>query len=302
MRHARISPQRAVPDRPLILVTGACGYVGAHTVRALSEQGFDVAATDLAEETGNDISAHASSFFAWDIRQPAPPDAGRLHNAAAIVHLAALVSVEESVSHPTDYYRTNILGTLNVLQEFPASKFVFASTGTAFFLHSPYAISKFAAEAIVREKCAEYTILRFFNVAGSNGFSSFSDPPHLVRRAAMAARGEIPSLSIYGSDYDTKDGTCVRDYVHVEDIADALCRAVSTPAMMTEYECLGSGEPYTVREVIETMQRVSGNRFPVVEKGRRKGDPPVIAVPTVSTLMRRQKSLEDMCRSALATP
>ncbi len=289
-------------ERPLVVVTGACGYIGSHTVRALSEQGCDVAATDLAEGTGNDISAYASSFFAWDIRQPAPPRVEQLRDAAAVVHLAALVSVEESVLHPTDYYRTNLLGTLNVLQAFPAAKFVFASTGTAFFLHSPYAISKFATEEIVREKCAEYTVLRFFNVAGSNGFSSFSGPPHLVRRAAMAARGEIPSLAIYGCNYDTKDGTCVRDYVHVKDIADALCRAVSSPAMMTEYECLGSGEPYTVREVIETMQRVSGNRFPVREQGRRKGDPPVIAVPSVSTLMRRQKSLEDMCRSALATP
>lgn len=115
----------------------------------------------------------------------------------------------------------------------------------------------------------------------------------------MVARGDIPEIGIYGTDYDTKDGTCIRDYVHVEDIAMAICRAVENPAAMTDYECLGSGKEYTVREVINTMKHVSGKNFKVIEQPRRAGDTMAIKAPSLSAFISPSHTLFNMCEETL---
>ena len=283
-----------------VLVTGARGYIGAHVVRTLGMAGCAVVGSDRPGAEGNDVGDFVDGFFDWDVRLPLPTSAERMvAGVEVVVHLAALISVEESVALPTDYYETNWLGTVNVLRHFPKVKFVFSSTGTAFDAQSPYSRSKVAAEESVRECSGGYTIFRFYNVAGSEGFRSFNEPTHLMRRAAMAARGEIPFVSIYGTDYETRDGTCVRDYVHVQDVADAVARACRAAPAMSCYECLGSGKGYTVREVVRAMQKVSGVEFAVREEGRRRGDAPVWAVPCLSGLISPRHSLEEMCHGAL---
>ena len=282
-----------------LLVTGARGYIGAHISKMLKEAGHTVIATDLPDVDGNDIRAYVDHFYAWDINHTPPESITQHLDVDVVIHMAALISVEESVANPSCYYQTNVFGTLNVIQTFPDHKFVFASTGAAFLPISPYARSKVAAEDIVKEKCAAYTIFRFYNVAGSTGFRSYNEPTHLMRRAAMVARGDIPEIAIYGTDYDTKDGTCIRDYVHVADIAKAVCHAAKKPAAMTDYECLGSGKSYTVREVIDTMREVSGKHFTVRNEDRRQGDTVEVRVPALSPFITPSHTLADMCMSAL---
>ena len=281
-----------------VLVTGSCGYIGSHIVQTLKEKGHTVYATDRLDH-GNDISRYVDRFFCWDIRQTLATVAPALRSYDAVVHCAALVSVEESVQKPSDYYLTNTFGSVNVVRELEFSKFVFASTGGAFAPVSPYAKSKVAAEEIIRELCPSHTVLRFFNVGGSTGFKNFNQPTHLLRQVAMAARGEEPRVSIYGTDYDTKDGTCVRDYIHVVDVADSVARAVEEPPSLRQYECLGSGMSYTVKEVIAAMKKISGVDFVVRNEARRDGDPAVVEVPFVSHLMTPTKTLADICADTL---
>ncbi len=281
-----------------VLVTGARGYIGSHVVQALNKNGHTVVATDL-EDSGNDIQAYTKRFFPWDIRQTLPASESQTRRYDSVVHCAALVSVEESMAKPSNYYLSNTFGTMNVIHELEFEKFVFASTGGAFAPVSPYAKSKVAAEEIIRELCPAQTILRFFNVSGSNGFRNFNEPTHLLRKVAMAVRGEEPQVAIYGSDYDTKDGTCVRDYIHVSDVADAVTQAVEQPPSRREYECLGSGKSYTVKEVIATMKQVSGVDFLVSNEARRTGDPAVVEVPFVSHFMSPTKTLVHICEDTL---
>ncbi len=279
-----------------VLVTGGRGYIGAHVVKKLKQQSHTVCATDRVDH-GNDIRRFSDQFFYWDIRQPLPPTAD--HSYDVVVHCAALISVEESVRCPSDYYLTNTVGSINVCRALTFDKCVFASTGGAFSPSSPYALSKLAAEDVIRELCPANTVLRFFNVAGSGGFRSYNPATHLMRRAAMAARGEIPFISVYGADYDTKDGTCVRDYIHVIDVADAIVRAVEDHPSTKPYECLGSGVSYTVNEVIETMKQVSKIDFKVQNEKRRMGDPAVVEVPFMSHFMTPRHNLADMCADTL---
>ena len=281
-----------------VLVTGARGYIGSHIVQALSRNGHTVVTTDL-EDSGNNIQAYSQRFFSWDIRKSLPTSETLNRTYDSVVHCAALVSVEESMKKPSDYYLSNTFGTLNVIHELRFEKFVFASTGGAFAPVSPYAKSKIAAEEIIRELCPARTVLRFFNVGGSNGFKNFNEPTHLLRKVAMAVRGEAPQVAIYGNDYETKDGTCVRDYIHVSDVANAVVMTVEQAASEREYECLGSGKSYTVKEVIATMKQVSGVDFSVSNEARRVGDPAVVEVPFMSHFMTPTKTLANICEDTL---
>jgi len=250
----------------MVIVTGAKGYIGS------------VLMNKLPEANGIDIDD-------WDIRHPTQWNA----EVTTVVHLAALVRVGESVQIPQEYYDTNVTGTLNVIRAFPNAKFIFASTGAAFNADSPYGHSKVMSEQIIKDTCKNgYTIFRFYNVGGGTPTNP-EGLPSSVERARKTGK-----FTIFGTDYDTKDGTCVRDYIHVEDITDAIIRAINEPAAMTDYEPLGSGNSYTVKEYLNAYQSKYGESFDIVYGDRRPGDLAISEVPFVSKFMNVTKKLEDI--------
>lgn len=283
---------------PKVLVTGASGYIGSHLVRRLHESGkYEVHGTAMFGE--NDVSKYLHKTVYSDLNKTG---LYRFYfeKYDAVVHLAARVSVAESVEKPSLYYETNVDLTMRLISNVAPRNLIFASTAAAFDPVSPYAQSKLMCENVIREKCRNYTIFRFFNVAGSDGVNRQVRPAtHLIRVAAEAAAGKRQQLQLFGTDYDTPDGTCLRDYVHVLDLVDAIERAIYTPKN-TPYECLGTGRTYSCREVIDTMSRVSGRSIDVVESPRRAGDAPVLSIPDgqKSDFIDCKRTLEDMCASA----
>ena len=281
-----------------ILVTGAYGYIGSHTVKALSQHGYEVTALDN-KVTFNDISKYVNKIFIDDITDM-NYWYGRYDH---VVHLAAAISVEESQFKPWKYINRNIIGTNNALHstlhDFDNIKITFASTATAFNPVSVYAQTKLLAEKLIKEKAKHFTNIRFFNVAGSDGeFGQTGKPTHLIRIAAEAAAGKRPYIQINGTDWPTYDGTCVRDYIHVNDIVNGIIKSVEQPSN-NDYDCLGSGKNYSVRDVIATMKSVTGNDFKVIEGPRREGDAAVITLPdNVVNFYEPAHTLEEMCLSA----
>jgi UDP-glucose 4-epimerase len=215
----------------------------------------------------------------------------------AVIHLAALVRVGESEQMPIRYYITNINGTMNVLNKVKTQNFIFASTGTAQDCSSVYGISKRAAEDVVREFCTQhrvkdYTIFRFYNVIGSDGFSP-TNPDGLMHNLINAK--ESGEFTIHGNDYDiSKDGTCVRDYVHVMEICDALKQAIEKPS--NQVECLGHGVGYTVKEIVNLFQKVNDVDFTVNYGPRRNGDLPSSVLENVSPYMRNLYTIEELLK------
>lgn len=287
-----------------ILVTGAAGYIGSHTVAALSKYGHTVTATDFRYQ--NDINHHISEYIHWDIREPmlSPKD-----EYDAVVHIAAATKVGASVLDPQKYYETNMNGTYNVISKVETDHFVYCSTGSAFNpTSSPYAATKYGGELITRTFCNDkHSLIRFYNVSGNNGFYKFDDEvSHLIRRAARVANNilwqkndsEYSSMSIYGTDYDTRDGTCVRNYTHINDIVSGIVSVVDN-GPTNDVVCLGSKEGFTVKEVIDTMKKVSGVDFEVNLADRRAGDVAVSTVPEPSVHFNELHTLEQMCEDAL---
>ena len=278
-----------------VLVTGAAGYIGSHVVKALYNRGYIVDTLDRAITTNSESIQHmVRHMYHGNIIERIVIDV----HYDAVIHCAALISVEESMRLPLVYYEVNTAGTLKLLQELKYDHFIFASTGGAFDPISPYAKSKIIAEEAVRQIAPEYSIFRFFNVAGNDGELRQPYPAsHIIRIAAEAAAGKRDKMVIFGNDYETSDGTCIRDYVHVVDLAEALVRSVPLPAN-SKYECIGSGHGYTNLQVINTMKEVTGVDFPVEFGPRRSGDPAKLLVDTVSKYVKIDHDLRDMCRSA----
>lgn len=278
-----------------VLVTGAAGYIGSHIVKALHNRGYVVDTLDRAITTNSELIRHmVRHMYHGNIIERTVIDV----HYDAVIHCAALISVEESMRLPLVYYEVNTAGTLKLLQELKYDHFIFASTGGAFDPISPYAKSKIIAEEAVRQIAPEYSIFRFFNVAGNDGELRQPYPAsHIIRIAAEAAAGKRDKMVIFGKDYGTSDGTCIRDYVHVVDLAEALVRSVPLPAN-SKYECIGSGRGYTNLEVINTMKEVAGVDFPVEFGPRRSGDPAKLLVDTVSKYVKIDHDLKDMCYSA----
>ena len=279
-------------NRMKVIVTGATGYIGSHVCKLLAEHGHTVHGFDInLHGEYNDVSAYCDTFTIQDITDKF------IHgHADAIVHLAGRSVVPQSLKEPSEYYRVNTMGTRNLLQRMTSDNFIFAGTSSSWEMASPYARSKVGAEDIIKEKANGYTIFRFFNVSGTDGIHRQLGPAsHLIRVAAMAAAKKIKALTIYGTDYDTRDGTCIRDYVHVLDLANAIVKAVETGPMNTPYECLGSKQGWTVREVIKTMKEVTGVNFDVLEGERRLGDSVTNTVDTLSDYITLTKTIEDMC-------
>ena len=275
-----------------LLVTGATGYIGSHFVKTAAEAGHSILAADY-NLNQNDISEYTKRFFNWDIRV----ESKHIHNIDKVVHIAAKTKVPESVKNPYDYYLTNVIGTANVAKSLidPVDHFIYCSTGSAFEPESnPYAGSKYAGELVAKQYCDRTSVVRFYNVSGNDGMSKFDDEySHLIRKAAAVVNGKFDKLYIHGTDYDTRDGTCIRNYTHIKDIVDSLLRIVENDPT-NEIDCLGSPNGYTVKEVIDTMRSVSNTQFEVVETSRRDGDVDISTVPYESKYFKEEKTLEDM--------
>lgn len=279
-----------------VLVTGCNGYIGAHTCRALKQRGHDVTGWDInIYGEHNDVTPYLDRYRTVDVT-------GQFLRGEfdAVVHLAGLTVVPHSIKYPWDYYRVNIEGTKNTLSCVGTDHFLFASTSSAWEMASPYARSKVCAEDVIREHTPDHTIFRFFNVSGTDGVARQLGPAtHLIRVAAEVVAGRRACLDIYGDDYDTRDGTCIRDYVHVMDLADAICGAVTRGPARTPWECIGSNHGYSVLEVIKIMREVSGHALPTRIVARRPGDAVVSVVDKLSDLVTLRRTVYDMCRDQL---
>ena len=280
-----------------VLVTGCTGYIGSHLCKVLFEAGHQITGLDIEwKKHNNQVSRYCHRILIKDVTKHICDE-----DYDVIVHLAGLIQVEESVARPTKYYSTNLGGTVNMLRQNINGEphFIFASTAGAFDAQSPYARSKLAAEDVIKERSKNYTIFRFFNVAGSDGMHrQVGRATHLIRVAAEAAAGKRDYMYIYGDDYDTRDGTCIRDYIHVVDLVNAIRDTIKHGAFNTPYECIGSGKGYSVKEVIQTMKDVTGQDFTVKTAGRRDGDPASLAITNQFNLLHAQYQLKDMCLSA----
>jgi UDP-glucose-4-epimerase GalE len=282
-----------------ILVTGGAGYIGSHTVRLLNERGHDVWSYDNLS-FGHKASVPAEKLIIGDLA-----DVDRLDHVIlerrieAVVHFAASTFVGESVREPAKYYRNNLIHTLNLmdcLRRHKVWRFVFSSTCATYGTPdkvpmdeetpqrpiNPYGASKLAVERALADYAVAYgwgyAALRYFNASGASRDGTIgedhSPETHLIPLAIEAAQGRRPHLDIYGTDYPTPDGTCVRDYIHVDDLAEAHLLALEhlEPGKGLCYN-LGIGRGYSVREVIRMVEEVSGKKVPVKETTRRPGDP-----------------------------
>lgn len=274
-----------------ILITGNSGYIGSHLCKMLEGQ-YEIHGLDI-----NDPIVPVSKFYKVDInRLFTIPDQTEPYHA--VIHLAALVNVGESEKMPIMYYITNMNGTMNVMNKIPTDNFVFASTGAAALCESAYGISKRAAEDVVREYFTRhrpevpYTMFRFYNVIGSSYGIQPTNPDGLMYNLMQAKnRGEF---TIFGNDYDTPDGTCVRDYVHVLEICNALKLAIEQPA--NSLENLGHGVGTTVNAMVELFKKVNGVDFEVKRGPRRKGDAAVSVLDNPSTYMKHLYELNDLLK------
>ena len=270
-----------------ILITGSSGYIGSHLTRMLKGE-YEVYGMDKVEPQE---SPH--TFYHCDINRPFSLE----DEFDAVIHLAALVNVGESEIKPIQYYITNLNGTMNVLNKIKTKNFIFASTGAAQDCLSAYGISKRAAEDVVREFCTlhrptPYTIFRFYNVIGSTVVAP-TNPDGLMYNL-MKAR-ETGEFTVFGNDYDVSDdGTCVRDYVHVNEICDALMQAIEKPS--NSVESLGHGVGYTVKEIVDEFQKVNNVNFNVKYGPRRKGDIASSVLEDVSPYMRNLYTMDQLLK------
>jgi len=269
-----------------ILITGNSGYIGSHLCKLL-ENDYELYGMDLTNPQ-HPITHHRKH----DIRQTLPANKNEFD---AVIHLAALVNVGQSETHPTDYYMTNFCGTLNVMNAVKFKNFVFASTGAAQECKSAYGTSKKAAEDCVREWCTyknvPYTTFRFYNVIGSDGFEP-TNPDGLMANLIKAK--ETGEFTIHGNDYDTVDGTCVRDYVHVMEICNALKLAIDSPA--NSLQNLGHGVGHTVKEMVEIFGMTNDVAINVTYGPRRKGDLGKSVLTDVSPYMKKLYEIDELLK------
>ena len=283
-----------------VLVTGGAGYIGSHVVRQLGEAGHDVVVYDNLS-TGHRWAVTHGELVEGDLADESALD--RLfggNDFEAVLHFAANIVVPESVANPLKYYSNNTRNTLNLLKAIEKHRvpyMVFSSTAAVYGMPdaevlteemplapiNPYGASKMMSERMIMDlaqaSVLNFVILRYFNVAGADlqGRIGQATPEatHLIKVASECVAGVRDGMKIFGTDYGTRDGTCIRDYIHVEDLAKAHVMALDYMAGGGRSEVLncGYGRGFTVREVIETVKRESGVDFPVEEVGPRAGDP-----------------------------
>jgi UDP-glucose 4-epimerase len=283
-----------------ILVTGGAGYVGSHCVRYLLAAGHEVVVYDNLKR-GHEAAVPRTALIVGDLRDQAKLSAVVAERKIdAVMHFAALALVGESVEKPELYYSNNVLGSFHLLEAMRQAgvrKIVFSSTTATYGTPAkmpiaettpqqpinPYGFSKLVVERMLDDYAAAYgfgfAALRYFNAAGAAADGSIGEDhtpeSHLIPIILQVALGQRPSISIFGEDYPTPDGTCIRDYVHVDDLATAhlaaLERLQSGQAIKAN---LGTGRGYSVREVIAACRKITGHAIPATKAAPRPGDPP----------------------------
>lgn len=316
-----------------ILVTGGAGYIGSHACQELLKSEYDVLVVDNLS-TGFKVSLpDGVHFVEGDVRKTDfMTKILSDYKPKGIIHLAAKLNVRESIDKPLQYYDNNIGGTISLLNACKAvgvNKIVFSSTGSIFGNEiqnrpireldpanpvNPYAWSKLICEKILEDEAQKgslrYVSLRYFNVAGASDDGSNGqrnrNPFHLIHMASKVATGQQPSVTIYGKDYPTPDGTCIRDYIHIQDLAEIHVLALKyllKDGKSEVFNC-GYGYGYSVSEVISTVKKVSGVDFTVIDGERRLGDP--ISLIADNTKLKytlgwtpKRPRLEQICHSAI---
>ena len=312
-------------------MTGGAGYIGSHTCKALSRAGYTVVVFD------NLVAGHRAAVRYGDLVEgditdlQAVRSALRRHDVSGVVHLAAFLDVGESVREPARYYRNNVTGALTVLEAMAFESvhaFVLSSTCAVYGdpIETPipetharnpinsYGETKLAVERALphfeRAVGLRWAALRYFNAAGADPDGELGEDHapeiHLIPRALEAAAGG-PGLHVFGDDYATPDGTCLRDYVHVSDLADAHVNALEAVVETGRSEVynLGTGRPHSVRDVIRTVEQVTGCTVPWTVAPRRAGDPPVLFAASQKAQVElhwkpRWPDLESIVRTAWA--
>ncbi|MDL1971558.1 MAG: UDP-glucose 4-epimerase GalE [Candidatus Desulfofervidaceae bacterium] len=287
-----------------ILVTGGAGYVGSHVVKLLGEKGYDILTYDNLS-TGHEWAVLYGKLIKADLAdKEILRKVFKEFRPDAVMHFAASIVVPESVRDPLKYYRNNVVNTLNLLEimeEVGVKNFIFSSSAAVYGISekipipeteplnpiNPYGETKATVERILKDLTKagagfKYVSLRYFNVAGADpegkiGFT-YPESTHLIIRALKTAKGEFDKLEIYGTDYPTPDGTCIRGYIHVMDIAEAHLIALKyllDGGKSDVFNC-GYGHGFSVKEVVEVVKKITGKGFKVVEVPRRPGDPAVL--------------------------
>lgn len=313
-----------------ILVTGGAGYIGSHTVAELLDQGKDVVVIDNLQ-SGHRGAMLGGKLYEGDLRDKELLAKLFAENEIeAVIHFAANSLVGESMKDPVKYYDNNVYGTLCLLEAMNAAnvrKIVFSSTAATYGepekvpieetdITNPtnvYGETKLMMERMMawfdKVLGIKYVALRYFNAAGAHESGKIGEDhnpeSHLIPLILQTALGQRPSISVFGDDYNTPDGTCVRDYIHVGDLADAHLRAVDYLLGGGESDVfnLGNGQGFSVKEVIAKVKEVTGRDFPVVVSPRREGDPAVLIASSdkarsVLGWKPSRQNLDDIIRSA----
>ncbi len=315
-----------------VLVTGGAGYIGSHVVKQLGEAGHGVTVLDNLS-TGRREAVLSGELIVGDLGDYTLLDSVfRQGQFDAVMHFAGSIVVPESVTDPLKYYSNNTANTLKLLSaclRHDVNRFIFSSTAAVYGMAdkalvseeaplapiNPYGASKLMSERMIMDAAAahplNYVILRYFNVAGAESGGRLGQSggvaTHLIRLASQTVLGMQPALTIFGEDYPTPDGTCIRDYVHVEDLAEAHLQALAFLRRGSESAVLnfGYGRGHSVREVIEAVKRVSGVDIAVRLGTRRPGDPAQLVasnakIKATLSWQPRSTSLDEIVRSALA--
>jgi UDP-glucose 4-epimerase len=291
---------------PTILVTGGTGYIGSHAVLALRDAGYEVVILDNLIYGHRDLAETVLKveLVEGDIGDRTLLDRlFKTREFTAVMHFAAYAYVGESVSQPAKYYRNNVVGTLTLLEamcDAGIQNFVFSSTCATYGVPqqipieenqpqkpiNPYGMTKLMVEQMLDDFDRAYGLrsvrFRYFNAAGADPQGRLGEDhnpeTHLIPLVLLTALGKRESISIYGTDYDTPDGTCIRDYIHVTDLAQAHVLGLEylLKEGSTEVFNLGNGRGFSIQEVIEAARAVTGHPIPVVLADRRPGDPPVL--------------------------
>lgn len=287
-----------------VLVTGGAGYIGSHVALALLQEGREVVVLDNLSAGRRDLVPDRATFALGDVEDSAlTTRLLRDEKISAVMHFAGSIVVPESVRAPLAYYRNNVAAVVSLLESCVAcdvTRFVFSSTAAVYGMPAampivettptrpinPYGFSKLMVEQVLRDAAAAHglqsAVLRYFNVAGADAAGRSGQcsrqATHLIKIACEAVVGKRDGVEIYGDDYDTPDGTCLRDYIHVSDLADAhvvALRRLEQSGESGTFNC-GYGRGYSVREVLAAVERAAGARLKVAVGPRRAGDPPAL--------------------------
>jgi len=286
-----------------VLVTGGAGYIGSHTVKALTRQGFEVVVFDNLSAGRREFVPDAELVTGDLLDRGAVREVFKGRDIAAVLHFASLIQVGESYADPRKYYRGNLVTSLNLLDamlDAHVARFIFSSSAAVYGVPNalpipedhpldpinPYGQTKAMVERILRDyeraHGLRYVSLRYFNAAGADpegGLGETHDPEtHLIPNILLAMLGKKEALDIFGTDFPTPDGTAVRDYIHVTDLAEAhvlaLRRLIAGEA--GEVVNLGTNRGYSVREVVAKAEEITGRKVPCRDQPRREGDVPVL--------------------------